>query len=69
MAQAAAALDRPFLVVEAGADTVVGADQTGRLAASGGAELITIEGADHLFSGPAASAALAAAVLDWLEST
>ncbi len=69
VATAAAALDRPFLVVEAGADTVVGPDQTRGLAAAGGAELITVDGADHLFSGVEASTALAEAVLGWLDRT
>ena len=69
VATAAASLDRPFLVIEAGADTVVGPEQTGRLAAAGGAERITIPDADHLFSGTAAGTALAAAVLDWLDRT
>ena len=66
---AAATLDRPFLVVQAGADTVVGAEQTRRLAEAGGADLVTIEGADHLFTGPEASRALADAVLAWLDRT
>lgn len=66
---AAATLDRPFLVVQAGADTVVAAEQTERLAAAGGAELVTVDGADHLFSGAAAGGELAAAVLDWLDRT
>ena len=67
--RAAAALGRPFLVVEAGADEIVGADQTRRLAAAGGGEIISIEGADHLFSGSSASGRLADAVLGWLEQT
>ena len=66
---AARALERPFLVVEAGADTVVGPEQTGRLAADGGGELVTIPGADHLFSGPDASRELAEVVLGWLDRT
>ena len=66
---AARSLGRPFLVVEAGADTVVGVEQTRRLAAAGGAELVTIEGADHLFSGVDAGAALADAVLGWVDRT
>jgi pimeloyl-ACP methyl ester carboxylesterase len=69
VADAAARLGRPFLVVQAGADTVVGAEQTARLAAAGGAELVTIEGADHLFTGPAAARAMADAVLEWLART
>ena len=66
---AAAELERPFLVVEAGADTVVGSEQTTRLAEAGGAERVTIPDADHLFSGPVAGGALADAVLDWLDRT
>lgn len=66
---AAAGLDRPFLVVEAGADTVVGPEQTILLAEAGDAERVTIAGADHLFSGPAAGTALADAVLEWLDRT
>lgn len=65
---AAGTLERPFLVVQAGADTVVPADQTQRLAAAGGADVVTIDGADHLFSGQDASRALAQAVLGWLAS-
>ncbi|MEM9467681.1 MAG: alpha/beta fold hydrolase [Actinomycetota bacterium] len=66
---AAADLDRPFLVVQAGADTIVGPEQTTRLAEAGGAELVVVDGADHLFSGPESSRRLAAAVLDWLDRT
>lgn len=66
---AAASLERPFLVVEAGDDTVVGTEQTRRLAEAGGAERITIADADHLFSGLDAADALATAVLGWLERT
>lgn len=69
VATAAAVLDRPFLVVEAGADTVVGPEQTRRLADAGGADRITIPDADHLFSGLAAAESLAEAVLGWLERT
>ena len=56
-------------VGSAGADEIVGADQTRRLAAAGGGEIISIEGADHLFSGSSASGRLADAVLGWLERT
>lgn len=66
---AAATLDRPFLVVQAGADTIVGADQTRRLATAGKAELATIAGADHLFSGAEAGQALADTVIEWLGRT
>ncbi|MEO0495452.1 MAG: alpha/beta fold hydrolase [Actinomycetota bacterium] len=66
---AAASLERPFLVVEAGADTIVGAEQTARLAAAGGADVATIPDADHLFGGAEAGAALADTVLDWLDRT
>ncbi|MEM8708753.1 MAG: alpha/beta fold hydrolase [Actinomycetota bacterium] len=66
---AAGEIDRPFLVVQAGADTIVGREQTERLAAAGDAELITIADADHLFSGAGAASALADQVLGWLERT
>ena len=41
---AAATLGRPMLVVEAGADTVVGRDQTRALAEAGNADLVVVEG-------------------------
>lgn len=64
---AAAALDVPLLVVEAGADTVVPRSQTRRLAlASPLASLVQIAGADHLFSGRGHADELADAVIGWL---
>ncbi len=66
VAAAAADLDRPLLVVQAGADEVVGRDQTEALAAAGSAALHTVAGADHLFSGPRHSDELVRAILDWL---
>ena len=65
---AAADLNRPFLVVAAGADDVVGADQTSALAAAGGAVRAVVEGADHLFTAKEHSDALARIVLEWLSS-
>jgi putative redox protein len=62
---AATHLGRPMLVVEAGADRIVGADQTGALAAAGGADLVRVEGADHLFSSPAHARQLGDIVIDW----
>ena len=60
-------LDIPVLVVAAGADSVVGADQTTRLAAAAAdGTLVTIPGADHLFSRPDHAAALAEEVIAWL---
>ncbi|MEM9202228.1 MAG: alpha/beta fold hydrolase [Actinomycetota bacterium] len=66
---AASAFEGPFLVVQAGADTVVGAEQTSRLAHAGGAELAIVDGADHLFTGREASTALADVVVGWLART
>lgn len=68
VAHAAATLDVPLLVVEAGADTVVGPDQTDRLAAAAGATLRRVEGADHLFTTRAHADELAAVILDWIAS-
>ena len=62
---AARSLGRPMLVVEAGADAVVGTDQTRALAAAGNAELATVDGADHLFSDPEHARQLADIVVDW----
>ena len=62
---AAAGLDRPMLVVEAGADAVVGPDQTAALAAAGGADLARVEGADHLFSRPEHARRLGEIVVEW----
>ena len=66
---AAKALDVSMLVVEAGADQIVGADETRRLAEAAAADLITVDGADHLFSGQEAAEALAEGVLAWLVAT
>ncbi len=66
MAAAAADLGRPLLVVQAGADTVVGSDQTEALAAAGSADLRTVAGADHLFTDRRHSDELVRTILDWL---
>ena len=66
VAAAATGLSQPMLVVQAGADTVVGHDQTEALARAGSATLHTIAGADHLFSDRRHSDELVLAVLDWL---
>lgn len=65
---AAAALNRPMLVVQAGDDTVVGRDQTEALARAGKAAQHTVAGADHLFTAPRHSAELVQTILDWLAS-
>lgn len=62
---AAAALDRPMLVVEAGADRIVGVDQTRALAEAGNADLAVVDGADHLFTRPDHARKLAEIVVDW----
>ncbi len=66
VAAAAGELGRPLLVVQAGADAVVGRDQTEALAEAGSATLRTVAGADHLFSDRRHSDELVATVLDWL---
>ena len=66
VAAAAAGLDRPFLVVQAGDDEVVGREQTEALAAAGSATLRTVDGADHLFSDRRHSDELVRVILDWL---
>ena len=63
--QAARGLDRPVLVVEAGADAIVGPDQTGALAAAADAEIAVIEGADHLFTAADHARELADIVVEW----
>jgi len=64
---AVARLEVPLLVVEAGADEVVDAHQTRRLAAaSSNSTIVTITGADHLFTNRRHADMLAGAVLDWL---
>jgi len=65
---AASELTVPLLVVEAGADTVVGADQTARLAAAASGSLRRVAGADHLFSDRRHADELARTILDWLDS-
>jgi len=66
---AAADLQIPLLVVEAGADQVVGADQTRRLAAaSPNSTIVTVAGSDHLFTSRRHADLLAEAVLEWLAS-
>ena len=62
---AAQNLGRPMLVVEAGADATVGSEQTRALAAAGNADLVTVDGADHLFSDPVHARQLAEIVVDW----
>ena len=62
---AAAQLGRAMLVVEAGADDIVGADQTRALAVAGGADLERVEGADHLFSRPEHARRLGDIVVEW----
>ena len=69
VAAAAASLGRPMLVVQAGADTVVGRDQTEALAEAGSATLHTVAGADHLFTDRRHSDELVLTILDWLSST
>ena len=66
VAAAAASLGRPMLVVQAGADTVVGRDQTEALAEAGSATLHTVAGADHLFTDRGHSDELVMTILDWL---
>lgn len=67
VAEAAADLQVPLLVVQAGDDKVVDADQTNRLAAAATrSTLVSIPGADHLFTKREHAEQLAAAVIDWL---
>ena len=66
VAAAAASLGRPMLVVQAGADTVVGRGQTKALAKAGSATLHTVAGADHLFTDRGHSDELARTILNWL---
>ncbi len=68
VAVAAASLDRPMLVVQAGADTVVGREQTEALATAGSATLHTIADADHLFTDRHHSDELVTTILSWLSS-
>lgn len=68
VAAAAAGLAVPLLVVQAGNDRVVDAEQTSRLAAaSDQSTLVTVDGADHLFSRREHAEQLAAAVINWLD--
>jgi len=65
---AAAQLEVPLLVVEAGADQVVDQSQTQRLAdASPQSSLVEIVGADHLFSHRDHAAELARVIVEWLD--
>jgi putative redox protein len=67
--QAVGELAIPVLVVAAGADIVVGADQTDRVAAAAkDGTLVTITGADHLFSHPIHAAVLADEIIAWLNT-
>ena len=66
VATAAAGLGRPLLVVQAGADDVVGREQTESLARAGSGTLRTVAGADHLFSDRHHSDELVRTILDWL---
>ncbi len=68
VASAAAGMGRPMLVVQAGSDTVVPREQTETLAAAGSATLVTVEGADHLFTNRHHSDELVHAIVDWLSS-
>lgn len=68
IAAAAAGLGRPLLVVQAGADDVVGRDQTEALAEAGSAALKNVAGADHLFSDRRHSDELVRVILDWLST-
>jgi putative redox protein len=63
--RAAAGLGRPMLVVEAGADAVVSAAQTTALAEAAGADLVRVDGADHLFTTPRHARQLADIVVNW----
>jgi predicted alpha/beta-hydrolase family hydrolase len=62
---AARGLDRPVLVVEAGADEIVGRDQTRSLAAAADAEIAIVDGSDHLFSAREHALRLAEIVVEW----
>ena len=66
--EAAAGLDRPMLVVQAGADTIVSHDQTQALAQAGSATLHTVADADHLFSNRDHSDELVGVILNWLSN-
>jgi len=66
VAAAASSLGRPMLVVQAGADTVVGRGQTEALATAGSAALHTVAGADHLFTDRGHSEELVQTILGWL---
>ncbi|MDE0654813.1 MAG: alpha/beta hydrolase [bacterium] len=66
VAAAAAGLGRPLLVVQAGADDVVGREQTEALGVAGSATRRTVAGADHLFSDRRHSDELVGVILEWL---
>lgn len=65
----AAEVTVPWLLVHGTEDTVVPFEESERVAAraSGPVELLALEGADHVFSGPAA-AAMAAGVVAWMRA-
>ncbi|MEM7140644.1 MAG: alpha/beta fold hydrolase [Actinomycetota bacterium] len=67
--EAAQALDRPFLVVQAGDDRIVGSAETEALASAGSATLAVVDGADHLFSRPEHARHLAEIVVEWASRT
>jgi uncharacterized protein len=58
----------PWLLVHGSADTVVPSEESERMLAraAGPAELVLLDGVDHVFSGPAAES-MAAEVVAWLE--
>jgi len=67
---AASELDVPLLIVEAGDDSVVGPDQTRRLAdAAQRSTLVSVAGSDHLFSKRDHADELASRILEWIAST
>lgn len=62
---AARSLQRPVLVVEAGADEIVEAAQTRMLAEAAAGDLAVVPGADHLFSDRDHARQLADIVVEW----
>ncbi len=61
-------IEIPWLLVHGGADTVVPPEEAEQIAAraAGPAELVLLDGADHVFGGPSA-ASMAADVVAWRE--